>query len=167
MLFGLNAWTHVVCAGVADSLLDSRRGRGCGGLPDSLPDSPPDSRHGPRGVAPAEETELALRVVVVPAIGAIPVVLLEDLLWAVAVFTTPPEAVIVVPTCPADPITLAPWSLKRTPLLAVPVGAIELPLGNQLLARRACPCPLPGHVGAVGPRPWHHTVGHLDGPRGC
>ena len=74
--------------------------------------------------APVTVAHLALCVVVVAAIGAIPVPLLEDLAPAITEFTPPPEAVIVVPTCPANPITLAPWNIKWAPLLAGPIGAI-------------------------------------------
>ena len=107
--------------------------------------------------APAGVAHLALCVVVVAAFGAPPVPLFESLLRAIAELTRPSEPVIVVPTCPADPIALTPW-LERTPLPTVPVGAIELPLRNQLLALLACPCPLDGHIGAVGPCPRHHAV---------
>ena len=107
--------------------------------------------------APIGVALLALRVVVVAAIGTIPVPLLEDLLRAIAIFTRPPEAPIVVPTCPADPIALTP-TIERTPLPTARLGAIELPLRNQLLARLACPCPLDGDLGAVVPCPRHHAV---------
>ena len=106
--------------------------------------------------APVGVALLALRVVVVAAVGTIPVPLLEELLRAIAIFTRPPEAPIVVPTCPADPIALTP-TIERTPLPTARLGAIELPLRNQLIAL-ALPCPLEGHIGAVGPRPWHHAV---------
>ena len=102
--------------------------------------------------------KLAPCVVAVAAVGTIPIPLLEDLGRAITESTPPPEAEIVVPTCPADPITLTPWSLERTPLPAATVCAIQLPLRNQLLALLACPCPLDGHIGAVGPCPRHHAV---------
>ena len=108
--------------------------------------------------APPGVAKLAPCVVVVAALGANPIVLLDDLGRAIAVFTAPPEAEIVVPTCPADPVSLAPWMKEWTPLLAGPIGAVELPLCNQLLAHRTCPCPLLGHIGAVGPCPRHHAV---------
>ena len=107
--------------------------------------------------APIGVAKLAPCVVVVAAVRTIPVQLLEDLAWAIAEFTPPPEAEIVVPTCPADPITLTPID-QRTPRLTCPVGAVELPLRNQLTALLACPGPLPGHIGAVGPCPRRHAV---------
>ena len=107
--------------------------------------------------APPGVAKLAPCEVVVAAVGAIPVPLLEDLGRAIAVLTRPAEAVIVVPTFPADPITLTPID-QRTPRLTCPVGAIELPLRNQLTALLACPGPLPGHIGAVGPCPRRHAV---------
>ena len=88
--------------------------------------------------APAGVAHLALCVVVVAAVGAPPVPLLEDLLRAIAELTRPSEPVIVVPTCPADPITLTPIILERTPLPTTPLGAIVLPLRIQPPAL-ACP----------------------------
>ena len=119
---------------------------------DSRTDSPPLFAVRPAGVAPTEEAKLAPCIVVVVAVGAVPVVLLEDLRWAVTECASLPEVEIAVPACPTDPIAFPPWSLKWTPFLAVPVGAIELPLGNQLLARLTCPRTLRGHIRVVGPR---------------